>query len=353
MPDIFVQSFTHLKDKPNADKALHMLQRIASLVKPIMRKRSWVLPVLSEFFPDSPNLLGLNVNMGQKILVRLRPPFSPDTFMSEEDVVQTMLHELTHNVHGPHDDKFYKYLAGLQDEYDALQRSGYAGEGFFSDGKRLGTNVSHNVSPHMARLKALEAAEKRAQTSRVLGSGGRLGGVSRTAGLSPRELAAKAAERRIRDEKSCASGADAEREAAKVAKDSVVNNVIDLTLSSDEEEHDHLDIVIVKDIHPRPGPSTKVPARPQPSNSKPIHPTPYSKPSVPAPSTSRPTASTTSTTTKQPPKPAHQAPKEVPRQTHSTMRRMYDKETIRGAHSEVKTRKRLVMLDVWRDGDAS
>ncbi len=58
MGDIFVQSFTHLKDKHNANKALHMLQRIASLVKPIMRKRGWVLPVLAEFFPDNPNLLG-------------------------------------------------------------------------------------------------------------------------------------------------------------------------------------------------------------------------------------------------------------------------------------------------------
>jgi hypothetical protein len=94
-------------------------------------------------------------------------------------------------VHGPHDDKFYKYLAGLQEEYDALQRSGYAGEGFFSEGKRLGTNVSHNLAPHLARMKALEAAEKRAQSSRVLGAGGRLGGSGRQAGLSPRELAAR------------------------------------------------------------------------------------------------------------------------------------------------------------------
>ena len=59
MPDIFIQSFTHLKDKHNADKALHLLKRIASLVKPIMRKRNWVLPVLAEFFPDNPSLLGI------------------------------------------------------------------------------------------------------------------------------------------------------------------------------------------------------------------------------------------------------------------------------------------------------
>jgi hypothetical protein len=58
MPGSFIQSFTHLKDRPKSDRALPMLQRIASLVKPIMRKHGWNLPVLAEFFPESPNLLG-------------------------------------------------------------------------------------------------------------------------------------------------------------------------------------------------------------------------------------------------------------------------------------------------------
>ena len=63
MPDIFVRSFTHLKDKPKADQALKLLQRIASLVKPIMRKHGWTLPVLSEFYPEEPNLLGKSFNL--------------------------------------------------------------------------------------------------------------------------------------------------------------------------------------------------------------------------------------------------------------------------------------------------
>ncbi|KAG6830343.1 hypothetical protein H0H92_001136 [Tricholoma furcatifolium] len=236
MSNVFVHTYTHLKDKPKADRALPMLQKIASLVKPIMRKHGWKLPVLAEFFPDNPNLLGLNINGGQKICIRLRPAHAPDTFYDEDDLVQTMLHELTHNVHGPHDDKFYKFLSGLQDEYDALQRSGYAGEGFFSEGRRLGANVSHDLPPHLARAKALEAAEKRRQTARVLGSGGRLGGRINTKGLTPRELAAQAAERRARDEKSCASGVVADREAAKAAKESI-EDVIDLTLEdSDSDE---------------------------------------------------------------------------------------------------------------------
>jgi len=94
-------------------------------------------------------------------------------------------------VHGPHDEKFYKFLSELQDEYDTLQRSGYAGEGFFTKGERVGLGVSHDLPPHLARLKALEAAEKRKQISRVLAGSGRLGGRINTKGLSPRELAAQ------------------------------------------------------------------------------------------------------------------------------------------------------------------
>lgn len=58
MTDVYVKSFTHLKDRHRADDALKLLQRIASLVKPIMRKRGWVLPTLAEFFPNNQNLLG-------------------------------------------------------------------------------------------------------------------------------------------------------------------------------------------------------------------------------------------------------------------------------------------------------
>ncbi|KAJ6623161.1 WLM domain-containing protein [Mycena sp. CBHHK59/15] len=243
MSKTFVKSFTHLKGRPKAERALPMLQRIASLVKPIMRKHSWVLPVLSEFFPAQDNLI--DVNGGQKILLRLRPAHAPDTFYDEEEVVQTMLHELTHNVHGPHDDKFYKFLAGLQDEYDALQRSGYAGEGFFSKGQRLGTNVSHDLPPHLARVKALEAAEKRRKASSVLGHGGRLGGRIDATNLTPRERAARAAERRARDEKACGSGELAQREADKAAKESIEHKVIDLTLDSDSDDGADSDAIIV------------------------------------------------------------------------------------------------------------
>lgn len=102
--------------------------------------------------------------------------------------------QLTHNVHGRHDAKFYKLLGELEEEYDRLKDSGYSGEGFHSVGRKVGVGVSHNLPPHLARLKAVEAAERRQKVQAVMGgSGRRLGG--RPSGtlkeLSPRELAAQ------------------------------------------------------------------------------------------------------------------------------------------------------------------
>lgn len=70
----------------------------------------------------------MNYNRGAKILLRLRPNHAPDTFLDLEQIVGTMLHELTHNVFGPHDAKFYELLGKLEGEYDELRRKGFTGE---------------------------------------------------------------------------------------------------------------------------------------------------------------------------------------------------------------------------------
>lgn len=81
-------------------------------------------------------------------------------------------------------------LSELEDEYEALERAGYSGEGFHAKGRRLGENISHNVSAHVARQRALDAAEKRRRIAGVLGGAHRLGGITPKRNLSPRELAA-------------------------------------------------------------------------------------------------------------------------------------------------------------------
>ena len=52
--------------------------------------------ILTVKLSDSPySSLSSDINMGQKILVRLRPHFDPNAFFPEEDVLHTMLHEVS------------------------------------------------------------------------------------------------------------------------------------------------------------------------------------------------------------------------------------------------------------------
>lgn len=145
-------------------------------------------------------------------------------------------------------------MSGLEEEYYELKRSGYAGEGFFSHGRRLGGGVPQTVPAMIAQQRAieLEAAERRKRrTNSVPVTNGpvRLGGGSlANLGLTPRELAVlvrrgilplcdttislfihQAADMRAADEKKCASGTLAQQEADKAARDSQHSNAIDLT----------------------------------------------------------------------------------------------------------------------------
>lgn len=56
--DPLITDYSHLKDKPREAEALRALQKIASLVKPVMRQRGWHVGTLAEFYPDERNLLG-------------------------------------------------------------------------------------------------------------------------------------------------------------------------------------------------------------------------------------------------------------------------------------------------------
>ncbi|CUA76282.1 DNA-dependent metalloprotease WSS1 [Rhizoctonia solani] len=235
-----VRTFTHLANQPGAPEALHNLKRVADLVHPIMKKHGWVLPVLAEFFPDDERLLGLNINSGDKILIRLRPARNPGSFYPIEQLVRVMLHELTHNVHGPHDERFYSLLNKLEDEYDTLVVSGWQGTGFYAPGERLGSkghvlwgNGRRENFDTNERRRALEAAEAR-RRAEGLHAGGRLGGsgASVRGGKTRQELAAEAAERRRMDEQLCAaSHPSADREAARAATDSIASVVEDAELA--------------------------------------------------------------------------------------------------------------------------
>lgn len=199
--DPLIDEYQHDIHRPRAAEALQALQKIASLVKPIMRQRNWRVGTLCEFFPEERNLLGLNVDRGKKICLRLRYPGDDRQFLPIEEVTDTMLHELCHNVWGPHDENFHALWNQLRDEHEALVRKGYTGEGFLGQGRTLGG--SGRIPKDEARRRARAAAEKRRQLS--VGSGQKLGGRAVQRGEDIRKIIADAAQRRMTITKGCAS----------------------------------------------------------------------------------------------------------------------------------------------------
>jgi hypothetical protein len=147
----------------------------------------------------SPILLFADIDAGKKILIRLRPSRNPGTFYPMEQLVRVMLHELTHNVHGPHDEHFYSFLDKLEDEYDTLALNGWQGSGFYAPGEKLGGSRGGFWGGRKlggfdtdGRRRALDAVEAR-QRAEAFGSGGRLGGSKTTSQRSKtrQELAAE------------------------------------------------------------------------------------------------------------------------------------------------------------------
>ncbi|CAK4030863.1 DNA-dependent metalloprotease WSS1 [Lecanosticta acicola] len=217
-------TYEHLNGLERGDAALTMLRKVASIVKPIMRKRGWRVQVLAEFLPPENNLLGLNINKGYKICLRLRYHNNSDLFLPLEDVVDTLLHELSHNVWGEHDSNFHKLWDELRDEHEALIRKGYTGEGFMSEGKRLGGSGGYQrpLPLQEMRQRARANAEKRkAKGTLSQDSGQRLGGTPLHLQGDVRNIIADQVTRRNTTNKGCGSGRkDADKLSQQAAQNS-------------------------------------------------------------------------------------------------------------------------------------
>ncbi|KAI2782681.1 WLM-domain-containing protein [Daldinia loculata] len=210
--DPLVHSYSHLRDFPREKDALHTLKKVASLVKPIMRARGWTVGQLTEFYPNEHNLLGLNVDGGRKVCLRLRYANDRNQFLPIEQVVDTMLHELAHNVHGPHNAQFHALWNQLRDEHEALVMKGYSGEGFLSAGQRLG---GRRIPPEEARRLARVAAANRRTVN--AGSGQKLGGVGPRPGQDIRGVIVDAIERRNNTLQGCANDNQTRDEIRRIA----------------------------------------------------------------------------------------------------------------------------------------
>ncbi|KAE9348786.1 hypothetical protein PF008_g7181 [Phytophthora fragariae] len=195
--------------QPQRAQAQQLLERLAAAVLPILTGRRFRVRRLLEFFPKDGGLLGMNVNRGAKIYVRLRPQRSPGSFLPYEALLETLLHELTHMVHGPHNQAFYQYLDELKQEMESLMVRGLVGEeGAKFAGAGAGQRLGGNGAGVPIRAAAVLAAKRREQYHSLLGgeTSRRLGSVISSGALDPqalRRMVLEAAERRRRDNEHC------------------------------------------------------------------------------------------------------------------------------------------------------
>eukprot|EP01137_Pigoraptor_chileana_P013913 Opistho-2@67953 len=156
--------------------ATRLLACACEQVKPVVARRKWRVGIVREFYPTNDRLLGLNVNAGQEIKIRLRKPGNKLSFYPHHDVLGTLVHELTHNENGPHNAGFYKLMDEIYAEVEALIEKGavpsFDGYRYAGEGEKLGGAIVHDR--RAVRTAAAAAAERRLRNIAMLGNGPRL-----------------------------------------------------------------------------------------------------------------------------------------------------------------------------------
>lgn len=243
-----IGSLNRFPDKEYANDLLH---QVVKLVAPIIHERKFKVGTLCEMYPKSANLLGLNVNRGQKILLRLRYHSNERLFLPLGDIIGTFLHELTHNLYGPHDTKFYRYLDDLKAKFELMQVQGARSGAYVCEEERLGggTLFGGFVSERQKRLQALGKVKYVGSSGRLgtlAGAGARVNKRARPSPETMRRLILEAADRRAKDSKWCVDEAedkvqpaDKELDIVDVDCDEPISDyteVIDLTKELDERE---------------------------------------------------------------------------------------------------------------------
>ncbi|CAK9438097.1 uncharacterized protein LODBEIA_P24160 [Lodderomyces beijingensis] len=195
-----IGSLTRYDDREYANSLLHdAVKELGALI----HEYNFKVGLLCEMFPKSPNLLGLNVNKGQKIMLRLRYHHNERSFLPMCDIIGTFLHELTHNVHGPHDKKFYDYLAQLEKRYGELKYGGGGKSNYRCEENTLGRGMLPNglVDVRAKRLAVMSKTKFKAETHKLGGTGSRIGKPP----SSLRQAVLDAVQRRLEDSKRCHS----------------------------------------------------------------------------------------------------------------------------------------------------
>lgn len=114
---------------PHAFEARALLLKLAHdpAIRQIMAEREWTVGLLAELDPiddrlaekmegGGKRLLGYNTNAGAQIHLRLRTE-DLSGFLPYPSLIDTLLHELSHNEVGPHNEQFWHLFCQLKADY--------------------------------------------------------------------------------------------------------------------------------------------------------------------------------------------------------------------------------------------
>lgn len=180
----------HTPTPYDAERLLEKLATDPGIID-IMKTHSFKVGILTEMSPKESkermankgqpdmDLLGYNQNHGDMIVLKLRTD-NTKGFRPYHDLINTLVHEITHNVWGPHDHNFWKLFGELKAQYMRFHRfwshGGHTAEGG-AGGQQFGGFAGDdeaelapasgfgNVLGGAEDGSALRAAEKRAQAA--------------------------------------------------------------------------------------------------------------------------------------------------------------------------------------------
>ncbi|GFP58543.1 ubiquitin and WLM domain-containing metalloprotease SPCC1442.07c [Trichoderma asperellum] len=186
-----------LSGLPHPERSLKLLMRLKEDpgIKAAMKKHKFTVALLTEMEPlahtestheGTTRILGLNRNQGEVIELRLRTD-AHDGYRDYKTIRKTLCHELTHNVHGPHDRQFWDLCHQIEREVDAAD--------WKSSGQTIGESSRYHISGQDEEEDVHEDDGGWTGGEFVLG-----GSKMSSAGLSRREILAQAALERQRKE---------------------------------------------------------------------------------------------------------------------------------------------------------
>ncbi|KAL4426212.1 hypothetical protein ABPG77_009827 [Micractinium sp. CCAP 211/92] len=162
---------------PPPSEALRLLHRLASDpgIVGVVNKWKWNVGLLSEMPPEgkvgiSPVcILGVNINRGQEISLRLRTD-DLKGFRRYDRIRETLLHELAHMVWGEHDDNFKQLNSQLRRACDAFDWRGAAARSLA--GPAFDGSVGYDLPPERVTVMQQTAASSGQTLRQLAGAAG-------------------------------------------------------------------------------------------------------------------------------------------------------------------------------------